>query len=242
MTGACAALPIRPAPLPCPAAFGAWAASAPARASAPKRRKLCTVAPVPAEEAELEAERQLVERAQSGDREALGQILRQHGPRLYRSVLYPRLGSAAAAEEALSVTYIKVVERFGQFTWQNVGVYPWLRVVAMRVALDALRARKREVLFEPADLQREIDSAETEDRSAEVIEKHDLAVARERVERALEQINPRYRRAITLRVLEGRSREEVARELEVSVSTFDVVLHRAMAALKKALALNGGDE
>jgi len=195
---------------------------------------------VPAVEApeaqELEAERLLCERARTGDRAALGSILRRHGPRLYRSVLLPRLGSSAAAEEALSVTYMKVVERFGQFSWQSVGVYPWLRVVALRVALDQLRARKREVLFEPSDLEREIDAAEGEARDADRLERHDLAVAKDKVERLLGRINARYAQAIRLRVLEERSREEAARELEVSVSTFDVVLHRAMAALRKALA------
>ncbi len=208
----------------------------------PWRGDLCTVATVQhADESdELAEERQLCERAQAGDRDALGSILRQHGPRLYRSVLLPRLGSTAAAEEALSTTYMKVVERFHQFTWQNVGVYPWLRVVALRVALDQLRQRKREVLFEPDDVQRAIDSAETDRRDAEAIERHDLAVARQRVEVALGRINPRYALAIRLRVLEERSREESAKELDVSVSTFDVVLHRAMAALRKVLTADGG--
>jgi RNA polymerase sigma factor (sigma-70 family) len=198
---------------------------------------------VPAVEAQeadqLEAERLLCEQARGGDRAALGALLRRHGPRLYRSVLLPRLGSAAAAEEALSVTYMKVVERFAQFSWQSVGVYPWLRVVALRVALDQLRARKREVLFEPVDLERELDGAEAQARDADVLEQHDLTVARGRVERALGRINPRYALAIRLRVLEERSREEAAKALEVSVSTFDVVLHRAMAALRKALPAEG---
>jgi RNA polymerase sigma factor (sigma-70 family) len=195
---------------------------------------------VEAQEADqLEAERLLCEQAHGGDRAALGAILRRHGPRLYRSVLLPRLGSAAAAEEALSVTYMKVVERFAQFSWQSVGVYPWLRVVALRVALDQLRARKREVLFEPVDLERELDGAEAEARDADVLEQHDLTVARGRVERALGRINPRYALAIRVRVLEERSREEAAKALEVSVSTFDVVLHRAMAALRKALPAEG---
>ena len=199
-----------------------------------------TVPAVEAQEADqLEAERLLCERARAGDRAALGAILRRHGPRLYRSVLLPRLGSAPAAEEALSVTYMKVVERFTQFSWQSVGVYPWLRVVALRVALDQLRARKREVLFEPVDLEREVDAAEGDARDADVLERHDLAVAKGRVERVLGRINPRYAHAIRLRVLEERSREEAARELEVSVSTFDVVLHRAMAALRKALSAEG---
>ena len=188
----------------------------------------------------LEAERCLCERAQQGDRQALGAILERHGRRLYRSVLLPRLGSPAAAEEALSTTYMKVVERFAQFTWQSVGVYPWLRVVALRVALDQIRARKREVLFEPPDLEREIDAAEREARDAEQIERHDLAVARRKVEHLLGRINERYRLAIRLRVLEERSREEAARELGVSVGTFDVVLHRAMAALRKVLEAEEG--
>jgi RNA polymerase sigma-70 factor (ECF subfamily) len=186
----------------------------------------------------LEEERRLCERAQSGDREALGTLLRRHGPRLYRSALLPKLGSPAAAEEALSSTYLKVIEKIGQFTWQGVGFYPWLRVVALRVAFDQLRSKKREVLFEAADLEREIDLAEREAKDAAALEAHDLALARKRVVELLDRINPRYAEAIRLRVLEERSREEAAQTLGVSVGTFDVVLHRAMAALKKAMALS----
>jgi RNA polymerase sigma factor (sigma-70 family) len=207
------------------------------------RMPSCRVLPVQAQHANaLEAERRLCERARAGDRQALGAILRNHGPRLYRSVLLPRLGSAAAAEEALAATYVRVVERFDRFAWQQVGVYPWLRVVALRVALDQLRSRRREVLFEPQDLERELCHAEHDTRETDVLEQHDLAIARARVERLLGRINPRYARAIRLRVLEERSREEAAQQLDVSVATFDVLLHRAMAALRKALALEGGDD
>jgi RNA polymerase sigma factor (sigma-70 family) len=188
--------------------------------------------------AELTEERLLCERAQSGDREALGTLLRRHGPRLYRSALLPKLGSPAAAEEALSTTYLKVIEKIGQFTWQGVGFYPWLRVVALRVALDQLRSKKREVLFEAADLEREIDLSEREAKDAAALEAHDLAVARKRVVELLDRLNPRYAEAIRLRVLEERSREEAAQALGVSVGTFDVVLHRAMTALKKVMALS----
>jgi RNA polymerase sigma-70 factor (ECF subfamily) len=189
--------------------------------------------------AELDAEWALVERAQAGERDALGAILRKHGPRLYRSVLLPRLGSADTAEEALSRTYVKVLERFDQFTWQAVGVYPWLRVVALRVALDLLRARKRELLFEPEDVERELDLAERETREADALERHDLDCAKQRVRELLGRIHPRYAYAIRLRVLEERTREEAAGALGVSVATFDVVLHRAMAALRKVLPQEG---
>src|SRR5688572_24051145 len=71
-------------------------------ARGPSSGNSCIVRPVQAgTEEELEAERLLCERARTGDREALGAILRRHGPRLYRAVLLPRLGSSALAEEAL---------------------------------------------------------------------------------------------------------------------------------------------
>ena len=202
----------------------------------------CTVAGVSSSSPpdELEAERLLCERAHQGDREALGKLLKAHGPRLYRSVLLPRLGNRALAEEALGQTYLKVVERFDKFSWQKVGVYPWLRVVAMRVALDQLRKRKREVLFEPSDVERELEQAESDQREHDLLERHDLGIARKRVEHALSRINPRYAKAIRRRILEGRSREEIAGEFEISVATFDVLLHRAMASLKKSLSLQEG--
>ncbi len=202
------------------------------------RGKVARVAMAPG--TDLDAEAELCARAQAGDRAALGEILRKHGPRLYRSVLLPRLGSRALAEEALGATYVKVVERFDRFTWQSVGVYPWLRVVALRVAVDLMRSRHRERIFAPADLERELDAAEPDDRTADLLERHDLELARRRVDEALGKLHERYARVIRLRVLEERPREEAARELGVTVSTLDVVLHRAMAALKKALATEGG--
>ena len=186
--------------------------------------------------AELAAEQALCERARGGDRAALGQLLQSHGPRLFRAVLLPRLGSRAAAEEALSVTYLKVVERFDQFSWQAVGVYPWLRVVALRVALDQLRRRKRETVFQPEDLEREIDQGERDARDAVASESDGLALAKQRVVDVVGRLHPRYGRALTLRIIEERPREECAAALEVSTATFDVVLHRAVAALKKELA------
>ncbi len=181
-------------------------------------------------------DRELVTRAQTGDRVALGELLHKYGPGLYRSVLLPRLGTEANAKEALSETYAKVVANIAKFTWQNVGFYPWLRTVALRVALDQLRAKKRLVLFEEDDLAREIDAAQTTTPvEQQISDQRDREEARAKVETALGRINPRYAKAIRLRVLEERPREEVATELGVTLATFDVLLHRAIASLKKTL-------
>jgi RNA polymerase sigma-70 factor (ECF subfamily) len=160
-------------------------------------------------------------------------------------VLLPRLGSEAAAQDALADTYMRVLERFHQFEWRGCGVYPWLRVIAMRIALDALRSRKRETLFEPADLTRAVDDAERdlhEGIDVQLCEKRDRKAAREKLDGALGAINQRYADAIRLRVLQEKSREEAAEALGVTVPTFDVVLHRAMTALKKAIDAQSSDQ
>src|SRR5262249_25696041 len=101
---------------------------------------------------------------------------------------------------------------------------------------------KREVLFEPDDLQREAEAAEGDlsdgDLTDSLIERRDLDAARSTLERALEKINPRYASAIRLRIIEERPREGVAKALGVSTATFDVVPNRAMTALRKATAPN----
>jgi len=202
-----------------------------------RARLVGIVRPVAALRMEPAVERELCEQAKAGDKNALGKLLRTYGPILYRAVLLPRLGSDAIAQDALAETYARVVERFDQYEWQDCGVYPWLRVVAMRIALDILRSRKRETLFDPDDIAREIDRADTSPMlDVSILEARDLEAARAKVDAALSQLNPRYERAIRLRVLEERPREEAAKELGVSVSTFDVVLHRALTALKKAIA------
>ena len=209
------------------------------RGAFPSGLGLCIVRPVAAEPWTPEAEKALVVRAKAGDKKALGVLLTRFGPTLYRSVLLPRLGNAGIAEQALGDTYARVIERIETFEWQGSGIYPWLRTVALHVAIDLLRARRREVLFEPDDLQREAEASEHDqgqpNLTEALAERRDLEAARAKLTRALEGIHPRYAAAIRLRVIEERSREEVALELGVSTATFDVVLHRAMTALRKVL-------
>ncbi len=184
-----------------------------------------------------EDERACVAKAQAGDRAALGALLQRYGPVLYRSVLLPRLGSDMAAREALSDTYAKVVERIDQFVWQSVGFYPWLRTVALRVALDQLRARKRLVLWEAEDVEREVNESNSSTPIDDKLsDQRDRVAAKAKVDDALARIHPRYAEAIRLRVLEERPRDEVAATLGVTPATFDVLLHRAVAALRKAVS------
>jgi len=185
---------------------------------------------------DLEIERGFVDRARTGDHAALRAILERYGPVLFRSVLLPRLGDEARAKDALADTYTRVVTTIARYEWHPAGIYPWLRTIAFHVAIDQLRARKRETPFDVDDLTREADDrADVVGTDTTYLQAEEAARARKKVQEALSRIHPRYAQAIRLRVLEERSREEVAEALGATPATFDVILHRAMAALRKAL-------
>lgn len=183
-------------------------------------------------------ERLRCERAQAGDRVALGELLTQYGPRLYRQVLYPRLGSAALAEEALAATYLEVIQSLRAFRWLGVGVYPWLRQVALRVALRAVRKSAGETLFDPTDIAQELEAAQAES-VAVGDDAHEQAAVRAYVERALEALGPSHAEALRLRLLEERSREELASLWQTTPNAVDQRVHRAKAALRTALRAHG---
>jgi RNA polymerase sigma-70 factor (ECF subfamily) len=185
---------------------------------------------------DLHRERALVEAAQTGDRSALSSLLTRYGPSIFRGVLMPRLGHEARAQDALSETYRRVVTSIDRFQWQPAGIYPWLRTIAMRVAIDLLRKMGRERPLEPEVLERELDAqSDVEGTDCALIEAEESRIRKRQLAMALASINPRYAEAIRLRILDNQPREAVANAMGVTAATFDVLLHRALAALKKAM-------
>ena len=85
-------------------------------------------------------------------------------------------------------------------------------------------------------MEREVDATQSHTPVDEhLLERRDREAVKAKLEAALAAINPRYATAIRLRILEEKPREEVATIMKVSPATFDVLLHRAVAALKKRM-------
>lgn len=153
----------------------------------------------------------------------------------------PRLGNPLAAEDALSETFRLAIEHLDSFEDQGYGIYPWLCRIAHNRAMDLHRSSAT-----TGRKLRELTSI-LESDSAPIAGADDLYEARlqegqleTRLRGALDQLNPRYQRAIQLRFLEERSREECATTLEVKVGTFDVLILRALRALGKRFGKKDG--
>ena len=183
---------------------------------------------------ELEAEQRLIEEAQQGNLDAMRPILERYAHPLYGTVILPRLGDSASAEEVLRDTLATAVEKIKRFSWQGKSIYPWLRQIAINKVFDVHRQSKRSRKLADAmahEIAVETDPASHAD--AQLMADQERRSHRDRIDDTLEQLQDRYRTAIELRLVQELPREECARRLGVTIGTFDVLLFRAVRAFRK---------
>jgi RNA polymerase sigma factor (sigma-70 family) len=185
-------------------------------------------------ERELEQEHQLVLEAQHGNLDAMRPLLERYAQPLYATVILPRLGDAASAEDVLRDTLAAAVEKIQRFTWQGKTIYPWLRQIAINKVYDVHRQSRRSRRLVDAmvhEVSAESDPASHAD--AQLIADQERRAHRARIDEAMGHLQERYRVAIELRLIQELSREDCAKRLGVSIGTFDVLLFRAVRAFRK---------
>src|SRR5690606_9810770 len=126
------------------------------------------------------------------------------------------------------------IERLGQFRWAGTSIYAWLRQIAIHKAYDVHRAARRTTAaLEQLRVNTPVVSERDELADAMLIAAEEMTANRRRIDDALGAINPRYRKAIELRLIEERPRLECASALDVTPGTFDVLLFPAVRAFRK---------
>ena len=185
-------------------------------------------------ERELEQEHRLVEEAQHGNLDAMRPILERYAAPLYGTVILPRLGDAASAEEVLRDTLATAVEKIRRFTWQGKSIYPWLRQIAINKVYDIHRQSKRSRRLADAMVHEvAVESDPASHADAQLIADQERRAHRAAIDQTMDQLQERYRLAIELRLVQELSREECAQRLGVAIGTFDVLLFRAVRAFRK---------
>ena len=151
---------------------------------------------------------------------------------LSRQAILPRLPNRELAEDCLRDTFRTALEKIGSYEHKDRSIYFWLHRIGVNKAIDAHRRHKRDKRLEEAVVAEGVESVTATvarpDRGLEIEETARMVAA------SLAMLNERYATALRLRLLEDRPREECASILGVKVGNFDVILHRALAALRKA--------
>jgi RNA polymerase sigma-70 factor (ECF subfamily) len=179
----------------------------------------------------LQEERRCLDELRRGDRNAFTRLYRAFAQPLYARVLLPKLGDREAAEDVLAETFRIMLEKLDQYEDRGGSIWSWLATIAANKARDVERerARRGQALRGFAQLSAPLFEATAPGPAESAGDGARLQAA---VAQVMDELNPRYRRALTLRFLEDRPRVECAELLEVKLGTFDVLLLRALRAFR----------
>jgi RNA polymerase sigma-70 factor, ECF subfamily len=169
--------------------------------------------------------RDLVERAQRGDRAALEELYLIHFDRIY-SYLHLSVGSRHDAEDLTTQTFVKMLESIGRFRWRSVPFSAWLFRIAHNLAMDHFRSRRR---WQPEEEVPE--PAGAEETSAE--EQALASIGDASLMELIARLSPEQRQVLTLKFVFRFSNGEAASILGKTEGAVKSLQHRALASLQK---------
>lgn len=168
------------------------------------------------ESAQRAHERALVQRAKDGDRDAFGELYREHLPAVARLVRF-RIG--CDDEDAVSEVFLRAWRGLAGYRDTGVPFAAWLYGIARHVAIDVVRASGR---TEP---RAELPEAEVDPMTAEIMTLHD----------AIDQLPTEQRQVIELKYLVGLSNAEVASVMQITPGAVNAKQWRALRTLADLL-------
>ncbi len=178
----------------------------------------------------------LLDRARSGDRRALENLLGRHQRRVYRFGL-KMCRDEEDAKDVLQETLLAVARNVKDFRGAS-SVSTWLYTIARSFCIKKRRRSK----FAP-EHEESLDARDPGLEARQVVDPSrgpDDALAGRQIESALEHamssLQPMYREVLVLRDVEGLTAPEVAEVLGLTVEAVKSRLHRARVSVREAVA------
>jgi len=170
----------------------------------------------------------LIERAKQGEVEAFGSLYERYVDSIYRYIR-TRVAEDRLAEDLTETVFLRSFESIGKYQERGYRFSAFLYQIARNLLVDHYRQAQDELPIESVD-QVTLSQSRVDD----------MIVHRDQVESlrgALERLPEEYREIIRLRVLLELSTTECAQWLDRSEGAVRVLLHRAMKALKRQVAM-----
>jgi RNA polymerase sigma-70 factor (ECF subfamily) len=187
-----------------------------------------------------EDDRNLVDRARQGDREAFACLVRRHQDRAF-SLAYQMVRNREDAldisQEAFARAYTSLQTFKGEASFTT-----WLHRIVVNLAIDGLRRRQRSGTASYDDTRAASEGAETDplapDDPGTSLETKQI---RALLARGIAQLPPAQRAVLVLREIEGMSYEEIARAVECNRGTVMSRLFYARRKLQQVLKAHLSD-
>jgi len=169
----------------------------------------------------------LVPRIRAGSQEAFDELYRRAGP-VVHGVLLSRV-RPDEADELVHETFVQAHAKLDLLRDPGAAL-AWLSAIARNLALDRLRARRREET-RTRPLPEDAPGPDAADRSAEEL--------RARVLLHIQGLPEAYREPLVLRLVEGLTGPEIAAATGLTPGSVRVNLHRGMELLRPLLRREG---
>jgi RNA polymerase sigma-70 factor (ECF subfamily) len=176
----------------------------------------------------IEDEKEIIERAKSGEKDAFGALYDHYQPQIYRFVLL-KIGDKAEAEDITHQVFLSAYENVGGYRENGNPFGSWLYEIARNRVTDHYRLAKAD--FPLPDEDSEIFAVPA--GLPDAVDEH---FNLEKVRGALVTLRPEYQDVIIMRFVEELSLEETAANLEKTVGAVKLLQHRAIHALRNTLA------
>ncbi len=178
-------------------------------------------------------EPETIQKAQSGDDEAFGEIIRVYRKRILGTV-YRMISRGDDVEDVGQEVFVRLYDSIGQLRTPQV-FEPWLYRLTVNACYDYLRRKRREIDIRMADLSEEqvvaIDAALSGRRAIEDSHKQG---AKELLEVVLGRVSEEDRLLLVLKEIEGLSLKELSTVYKVNTNVLKVRLFRARKRALKA--------
>jgi RNA polymerase sigma-70 factor (ECF subfamily) len=179
---------------------------------------------------------ELVARAQSGDRDAVQELLQTYERRVL-SVLLGMVRNPEDARELLQETFVRAFRSLDSFKGDS-SFYTWLYRIAMNLAIDHQRrgSKRPSVQFdETIGVEEEAVGAGSAGLGLDPFVNVRSRELGKRIFEAIESLTPDHRAVILLREIDGLSYEEISDVLQCSLGTVMSRLHYARKKLQTRL-------
>ncbi|MGE5608713.1 MAG: RNA polymerase sigma factor [Bacillota bacterium] len=174
------------------------------------------------------AERELLERARRGDREAFAGLIGRYEDRVAR-LAWRLLGWRGEVEDVVQEVFIAAMLNLRKFRGES-SFGTWLMALTVnRCRREQRKRRLRWMLW--GRWGKEVEGGEEQAADEPVLTQE----RSERVRRAVRGLPARYREVIVLRYIEQMSIEEIMGVLHLSRSAVEVRLHRGREQLREVL-------
>lgn len=167
----------------------------------------------------------LIARVLGGDRIAARELYDAHAPRVYR-LAFRLTGDADLAREFTQDTFVRAFAQLGKFRGDS-ALGTWLHRITVTVVANAMRKVKR--FRERETTLEDVYPAGPDGTSTD-------PVLRERLHRAIDDLNDIYKTTLIMHDVEGYTHAEIAEILGVAEGTCKSRLSQARAQLRAALA------